>query len=68
MTAKLTGRGGPGRGQGRKPKPPGERYQAINLKLPPAQLKWLRENTDNVNGFIVQAIIEKIENSERIER
>lgn len=56
---KLTGRGGPGRGQGRIAKPE-KAYKAIPLKLPPDVIEWLRENVDNRNGFIVEAIREKI--------
>lgn len=57
--SKLTGRGGPGRGQGRKSRPE-KKYKAISLKLPPNLLDWLRANTENRNGFIVEAIKEKI--------
>jgi hypothetical protein len=51
---------GPGKTLGRNPKPPGEKYIAINLKLPPRQLGWMRENVNNRNGFIVDAIDEAI--------
>lgn len=57
----LTGRGGPGRGQGRKPKPPGKKYRPIGVKLPPDLLDWLAANVDNRNGFIVEAVREKID-------
>jgi hypothetical protein len=53
---------GPGKTLGRNPKPPGEKYIAINLKLPPRQLGWMRENVNNRNGFIVDAIDEAIKN------
>ena len=46
---------------GRPPKPPEKKYRQISLKLPPDLLEWLTENTDNRNGFIVEAIREKIE-------
>lgn len=42
-------------------KKPEDLYKAIPLKLPPDLIKWLAENTDNRNGFIVEAIKEKIE-------
>lgn len=58
--SKLTGRGGPGRGQGRKHKPIVEKYRGIYVKLPPDLLDWLKANTENRNGFIVEAIKEKI--------
>jgi hypothetical protein len=45
---------------GRPPKPPEEKYIQICLKLPPSQIEWLKENVDNRNGFIVQAIQEAI--------
>jgi hypothetical protein len=60
MPSKLTGQGGPGRGQGRKPKPKEEKYQQYPLKLPPDLIEWLEQNTTNRNGFIVEAIREKI--------
>lgn len=53
---KLTGQGGPGRGQGRHPKPEGTKYRGIYVKLPPEQLEWLAANVDNRNGFIVAAV------------
>jgi hypothetical protein len=45
---------------GRPPKPTNEKYKAVPLKLPPDLIEWLAENTDNRNGFIVEAIREKI--------
>jgi len=45
---------------GRPPKPKTEKYQQVPLKLPPDLIKWLAENTTNRNGFIVEAIREKI--------
>jgi hypothetical protein len=52
--------GGPRPGQGRNPKPPSEKYQSVPLKLPPDLIEWLAENVNNRNGFIVEAIREKI--------
>jgi len=45
---------------GRPPKPASEKYKAVSLKLPPDLIEWLAENTDNRNGFIVEAIRDKI--------
>lgn len=50
--------GGPGRGQGQKPKPD-KRYVQISLKLPPDVLEWLDENVSNRNGFIVELLEER---------
>lgn len=46
---------------GRPRKPTGEKYQQYPLKLPPDLIEWLEQNTTNRNGFIVEAIREKIE-------
>lgn len=55
MTNKILGRGGPGRGQGRKPKPDGEVMVPVTLKMLPVQkdkLKrlggapWVRKKID----------------------
>lgn len=35
--------GGPNRGQGRKPKPPGEKYRKRMISLPPATDDMLKE-------------------------
>lgn len=45
---------------GRPPKPASELYQKVPLKLPPDLIAWLAENTTNRNGFIVEAVKEKI--------
>lgn len=45
---------------GRPRKPAGEKYQQCPLKLPPDLIEWLEQNTTNRNGFIVEAIREKI--------
>ena len=61
MSNKLTKLGGlrnpPG---GRPRKPDSEKYQQYPLKLPPDLIKWLAVNVNNKNGFIVQAVREKI--------
>jgi len=44
---------------GRPPKP--DKYKAISLKLPPDLIEWLNAHTVNRNGFIVEAVREKIE-------
>lgn len=49
---------------GRPKKPEGEKYRRYPLKLPPHQIEWLAANTDNRNGFIVEAIQEKIDRTE----
>lgn len=55
MKAKLTGQGGPGRGQGRKPLPEGEAMVPVVLKMKPAQkdklaklggAPWVRDRID----------------------
>lgn len=55
MPKKATGRGGPGRGQGRKPLPEGEAMVGVTLKMQPAQreklaklggARWVREQID----------------------
>lgn len=45
---------------GRPRKPAREKYQQYPLKLPPDLIEWLEQNTTNRNGFIVEAIREKI--------
>lgn len=52
---------GPGKNLGRPPKPEGKKYKGIYVKLPPELLNWMAKNTDNRNGFIVEAIQEKID-------
>jgi len=55
MENKLTGRGGPGRGGGRKPLPEGEALVPVTVKMKPAQKEklaqlggapWVREKID----------------------
>jgi len=55
MAKPLTGRGGPGRGQGRKPLPEGEAMVSTSVKLKPAQRdklvrlggsQWVRRKID----------------------
>jgi hypothetical protein len=55
MEKNLVGRGGPGRGQGRKPKPEGEIMVPVNIKMLPAQREklqrlggapWVRDRID----------------------
>ena len=56
MANKLIGRGGPGRGQGRKPKPDGEVMAPVTLKMLPHQKEklarlggafWVRKKIDD---------------------
>lgn len=56
MTDKIVGRGGPGRGQGRKPKPEGEAMLPVTLKMLPQQKEklarlggatWVRKKIDD---------------------
>ena len=42
MKSKITGRGGPGRGQGRKPLADGEAMVLFGLRVKPAQLEKLK--------------------------
>ncbi|WP_143541558.1 hypothetical protein [Rhodoferax fermentans] len=42
MEKKITGRGGPGRGQGRKPLPEGEAMVPVTVKLLPKQRDKLK--------------------------
>ncbi len=51
--------GGTRKGAGRKPKPPGEKYRQYPLWLPPELIERLKP-LDNRNGFIVEAIREKL--------
>ncbi|WP_394791512.1 hypothetical protein [Rhodoferax sp.] len=55
MEKKLTGRGGPGRGQGRKPKGYSEAMKAVSIKMNEEQREklnllggapWVREKID----------------------
>lgn len=55
MENKLSGRGGPGRGQGRKPFPDGEAMVPVTVKMKPAQrdklarlggAPWVRSKID----------------------
>lgn len=57
---------GPGKKLGPAKKPESQKYRGIYVKLPPDLLEWLRENVDNRNGFIVEAIREKIEKREAV--
>lgn len=59
MTDTTNQHGGPRKGAGRPPKPNDQRYQQYPLKLPPDIVKWLK-GISNRNGFIVEAIREKI--------
>jgi len=45
---------------GRPPKPPGEKYLSMSLKLPPDVAAWLKQTTGNRNGFIVDLLREKM--------
>lgn len=67
---KLTGRGGPDRGQGRKPISVLGPYRQYPLKLPPEIIEWLEENRtsdaiESANGFIVAAIWKEILHRQR---
>lgn len=57
-TTKPTGRGGPGRGQGRKPLPTGKKRQPISLKINPDVLAWLRNQGEPVSALIEKAVVE----------
>jgi hypothetical protein len=55
MEKKITGQGGPGRGQGRKPLPVGEALAPVTIKMTPAQKEklatlggapWVRNKID----------------------
>lgn len=55
METKIIGRGGPGRGQGRKPLIPGEALAAVSIKMSAAQREklvrlggppWIRARID----------------------
>ena len=55
MEKKIVGRGGPGRGQGRKPLVPGETMVVVTMKMLPTQKEklarlggapWVREKID----------------------
>jgi len=50
-------RGGPGRGQGRKPLPPDERKRTLSIRLPPDVLDWLDERTEQ-SGLSRAEIVE----------
>lgn len=57
-TAKPTGRGGPGRGQGRKPSSPsGKTRERFELKIDPVVLRWLREQSEPAGALIEKAVI-----------
>ena len=56
---KLTGRGGPGRGQGRKAtSPSGLARSRFELKIDPVALQWLRDHEKPVCELIEKAVIE----------
>lgn len=57
---KPTGRGGPGRGQGRKPSSPsGKTRQRFEFKIDPEVLAWLRDHGEQpVGAMIEKAVIE----------
>lgn len=59
MNQQPTQRGGPGRGQGRKPKPPEERYKSFAFRFPPDVVEWLQQQP-NKTAAVVAAIREKI--------
>jgi hypothetical protein len=47
---------------GRPKKPPEEVLVSTSIRLPQDLVDWLRANTENRNGFIIEAIREKIKN------
>lgn len=56
---KPTGRGGPGRGQGRKPSSPsGKTRERFEFKIDPVVLAWLREQDEAAGALIEKAVIE----------
>lgn len=66
--AKQSNRGGlrnpPG---GRPPKAgkDGPVMVSTSIRLPPALLEWLKENTTNRNEWIIEAIREKMKNDQK---
>lgn len=56
-------KGGPNRGQGRKPKPPNEKYVKFRISLPP-QLAAKLEGT-NRSQLIQKLLIEYFERNEK---
>ena len=56
---KPTGRGGPGRGQGRKPSSPsGKTRERFEFKVDPVVLAWLRGQDEPTGALIEKAVIE----------
>lgn len=61
---KLTGRGGPGRGQGRKPLPPGEKMEMYMVTLPAEvaeQIRQLGEGRSDRDGNLSEGIRKLLE-------
>ena len=53
-------RGGPNRGQGRKPLPPGEKRQPVTVRLMPSTVAWLRRESARLRisyGELIERII-----------
>ena len=57
-TKHPTGRGGPGRGQGRKELPPNRRRRPLSVRLPPDLIDWLDEQTEEI-GLSRAQIVER---------
>ena len=51
--------GGPGRGQGRKPLPPGRKRIACTFKLDPDIAAWLRCQPESASRIIEAALIKQ---------
>lgn len=60
MTKKLTGRGGPNRGQGAKAKSPGTKYIAVCVTIPPEMARrldrYLGETGEKKSHVVARAI------------
>lgn len=52
---KLTGRGGPNRNQGRRPKPPDQKHRQFRISLPPEMADWLERQPSK--SKVIQGLI-----------
>lgn len=57
---KLTGKGGPNRGQGRKPKPPTTKAQRRLITLPP-EIDAKLKNVENASELITKLLTQYFE-------